>query len=63
MKKNVRQQSCATGYLEGNIEITRNRDVFTHSTEIRQKIETEKSASSGGHTHTSDGFSGKSGKF
>lgn len=63
MKKNVRQQSCATGYLEGSIEITRNRDVFTHSTEIRQKIETEKSASSGGHTHSSDGFSGKSGKF
>ena len=63
MKKKVRMQSGAAGYLEGDVKITRNRDVFTHSTEIRQKIETEKSASSGGHTHTSDGFSGKSGKF
>ena len=65
MKKKVRMQSGAEGYLEGSIKITRNRDVFTHSTEIRQKIETEKtsSGSSGGHSHSSDGFSGKSGKF
>ena len=65
MKKKVRIQSGAAGYLEGDVKITRNRDVFTHSTEIRQKIETEKnsSGSSGGHSHSSDGFSGKSGKF
>ncbi|MDO5546732.1 MAG: TPM domain-containing protein [Eubacteriales bacterium] len=66
MKKKVRLQTGALGYLEGgSVNITRRRDVYTHSTEIRQKIETDKgpSGSSGGHSHSSDSFSGKSGKF
>lgn len=65
MRKKVRLQSDAAGYLEGGaVSITRRRDVFTHATEVRQKIETNKnSGSSGGYSHTSDGFSGKSGKF
>ena len=65
MRKKVRIQSGAAGYLEGgSVSITRRRDVFSHTTEIRQKIQTDnKSGSSGGHSHTSDGFSGKSGKF
>lgn len=66
MKKKVHQQTEAGNYLEGgSVQITRRRDVFSHTTEVRQKIETDSgsSGSSGGHSHSSDGFSGKSGKF
>ena len=66
MKKKVRLQTGALGYLEGgSVSITRRRDVYTHTTEVRHKIETNNNASggSGGYSHSSDGFSGKSGKF
>ena len=65
MRKKVRMQTDAEGYLEsGSLNITRRRDVFSHTTQIRQKIEKNKdSGSSGSHSHTSDGFSGTSGKF
>ena len=63
MRKKVRLQTDAAGYLEGGtVKITRRRDVFSHTTEVRHKIETDK-GSSGGYSHSSDGFSGKSGKF
>ena len=63
MKKKVRMKTDAAGYLEGgSVNITRRRDVYTHTTEIRQKIETD-NGSSDSHSHSSDGFSGKSGKF
>ena len=66
MKKKVHQQTGAGNYLEGgSVQIPRRRDVFSHTTEVRQKIETDSnsSGSSGGYSHSSDGFSGKSGKF
>ena len=65
MKKKVRLQTGAGNYLEGgSVNITRRRDVFSHATEVRHKIESSSnsSGSSGGHSH-SGGFSGKSGKF
>lgn len=63
MKKKVRMKTDAAGYLEGgSVNITRRRDVYTHTTEVRQKIETD-NGSSDSHSHSSDGFSGKSGKF
>ena len=64
MKKKVRQQTDAMDYLKGGaVNITLRRDVFSHATEVRQKIETDSgsSGSSGGYSHSSDGFSGKSG--
>ena len=64
MKKKVRLQTGALGYLAGgSAKITRRTDRYTHTTEIRREIKQESSSgSSGGHSH-SDGFSGKSGKF
>lgn len=63
MRKKVRMQTGALEYLQGNVQITRKRDVYTHTTEVRQKIEKNNgSGSSGGHSH-SGGYSGKSGKF
>lgn len=64
MQKKVRMQTGAEGYLEsGSLHITRRRDIYTHTTQVRQKIEKNNgSGSSGGHSH-SGGYSGKSGKF
>lgn len=65
MKKRVVPQAGALGYLEsGGADITRRTDRFTHTTEIRHKIETNSNSGSsgGGHSH-SGGYSGKSGKF
>ena len=65
MKKKVVSQVGALDYLKGgDVKITRRRDVYTHTTEVRREIRQESSSShSGGHSHSSDGFSGKSGKF
>ena len=61
-KKEVSEKQEARGYLkEGGVTITNRRDLYTHTTRTRRKI--EKSGSSGGTTVGSDGFSGKSGKF
>lgn len=63
MRKKVRMQTGALEYQQGNVQITRKRDVYTHTTEVRHKIEKNNgSGSSGGHSH-SGGYSGKSGKF
>lgn len=62
MRRKVREQSNAMEYLQGDVHITRRRDVYSHTTEIRHKIEKNNSGSSGDHSH-SGGFSGKSGKF
>ena len=63
LKKKVRTQKTAQGYLDGGLTITRHTDRYTHTTEVRRKIETNPpSGSSGGHSH-SGGYSGKSGKF
>lgn len=63
MQKKVRMQTGALEYLQGDVQITRKRDVYTHTTEVRHKIEKNNgSGSSGGHSH-SGGYSGKSGKF
>ena len=56
LMKSVSAKTEANAYL-----ITGREDHFTHTTEIRQKIETD--SDSGGTTVDSDGFSGKSGKF
>ena len=60
--KKVAQASQAQAYLtrEG-LQITGRRDLYTHTTQTRRKI--EKSGSSGGTSVDRDGFSGKSGKF
>ena len=64
MRKKVRMQTDALGYLEGGkADITRRSDRYTHTTEIRREIKQETSSTdSGGHSH-SGGYSGKSGKF
>ena len=65
----LRAQTTETGSLaqtleSGGADITRRTDRFTHTTEIRHKIETNSNSGSsgGGHSH-SGGYSGKSGKF
>lgn len=67
MKKKVREQTQALGYLKkGSVNITRRSDRYTHTTETRVKINNDKDNSSGGgstYFHTSDGSIGKSGKF
>ena len=57
------EQTGALGYVQGDVHITRKRDVYSHTTEVRRKIEKKDSGSSGSHSHSSDGFSGTSGKF
>lgn len=63
MRKKVHEQTDALGYVQGDVHITRKRDVYSHTTEVRRKIEKKDSDSSGSHSHSSDGFSGTSGKF
>lgn len=63
MRKKVHEQTTALDYVQGDIHITRKRDVYSHTTEVRRKIEKKDSGSSGSHSHSSDGFSGTSGKF
>lgn len=69
MKKKVREQTQALGYLKkGSVNITRRSDRYTHTTETRVKInnDNDKDNSSGGDStyfRTSDGSIGKSGKF
>ena len=62
LMKSVSAKTEANAYLiAGSVEITGREDHFTHTTEIRQKIETD--SGGGGTTVDSDGFSEKSGKF
>ena len=62
-QKKVSESREAQSYLKtGGLTITNRRDLYTHSTSTRRKIE-QPSASGGGTTVGSDGFSGKSGKF
>ena len=63
MRKKVHEQTTALDYVRGDVHITRKRDVYSHTTEVRRKIEKKDSGSSGSHSHSSDGFSGTSGKF
>ena len=63
MRKKVHEQTGALDYVHGDVHITRKRDVYSHTTEVRHKIEKNDSGSSGSHSHSSDGFSGTSGKF
>lgn len=63
MRRKVREQTNALDYVQGEVHITRRRDVYSHTTEVRHKIEKNDSGSSGSHSHSSDGFSGTSGKF
>ena len=63
LRKKVCVQTSALEYLQGDVKITRRQDVFSHVTEVRRKIEKSSSGSSGDHSHSSDGFSGTSGKF
>lgn len=66
LKKKVRTQKTAQGYLDGGLTVTHRSDRYTHTTEVRRKIDPNPpsggSGSSGGHSH-SGGYSGKSGKF
>ncbi len=67
MKKKVREQTQALGSLKkGSVNITHRSDRYTHTTETRVKINNDKDNSSGGgssYSHSSGGYSGKSGKF
>ena len=63
MRKKVCQQTSALDYVHGDVHITRKRDVYSHTTEVRRKIEQKDSGDSGSHSHSFDGFSGTSGKF
>ncbi len=66
-KKKVREQTQALGYLKGgSVNITHRSERYTHTTETRVKINNDKDNSSGGgssYSHSSGGYSGKSGKF
>lgn len=64
-QKKVRQQTQALGYLKGkSVQITHRSDRYTHTTEVRTKIESDKTSASGSSSYShSDGYSGKSGKF
>ena len=60
--KSVAVKAEAGAYLSGgSVNITNRQDQFTHTTQIRTKI--EKKSSGGGTSVDKDGFSGKSGKF
>lgn len=63
--KSVQVGSQARMYVVQGSEKWRVRDdVFTHTTEVRRRIEQPRSTSSGGHSSSSrGGFSGTSGKF
>ena len=62
LMKSVSAKTEANTYLiAGSVEITGRADHFTHTTEIRQKIETD--SDRGGTTADSEGFSGTSGKY
>ena len=63
--KSVRKAASATDYaVPGSMQLWNSQDVFTHTTERRVRIQTERSGGGGGGTSIShSGFSGKSGKF
>lgn len=62
MKSAVAAAEARNYIVPGTFDVTRHRDLFTHTTESRVKIETD-SDSGGGTSVGSDGFSGGSGHF
>lgn len=58
--KNVRKQTKAASYVAGKLNLTDQRDQFTHRTETRRKIESNSGSSS---SRSGSGGSGRSGKF
>ena len=57
--KSVAKATQASAYVVGDLHLTDNRDIYTHTTETRRK----RKESSGGKVGRSGGFSGTSGKF
>jgi len=60
-KKVYESKEARTFVAENSFRVTGRRDLYTHTTQTRTKI--ERSSGSGGTTVRSSGFSGKSGKF
>ena len=61
--KSVRMARQANAYISGELNITANRDQYTHTTETRTKIEHESSSGGGSHAESGGGGSGRSGSF
>ena len=59
--KSVAKATKASAYITGELELRRREDRFTHSTQVKTKIES--SSSGGGKSRSSGSFSGTSGKF
>lgn len=60
--KSVAKATKASAYMVGKLELRRREDHFTHSTQVKTKIESN-SGSGGGKSRSSGSFSGTSGKF
>lgn len=60
--KSVATATKASAYMVGKLELRRREDHFTHSTQVKTKIESN-SSSGGGKSRSSGSFSGTSGKF
>lgn len=60
--KTVHRKKSAEAYAAGGLELTEQYDQFTHRTETRRKIE-RNDTSSGSHSESGGGGSGRSGKF
>lgn len=60
--RTVAKATRAASYLKGNVQLSEKYDRYTHTTEIRQKINNE-SSGGGGTSRSSGGASGTSGKF
>lgn len=63
--RSVRPQSRAWNYAKNGLQLTDQRDHYTHTTETRRHIEPPPSSGSSGGSHSShsSGSSGRSGKF
>lgn len=64
--RSVESASNASAYVSGQLQLDDRRDVFTHTTTVREVV-VEKSSGGGGGggsvSSSSGGFSGTSGKF
>lgn len=62
--KSVANKAEADSYVQpGSVQFTVREDHFSHTSQIRTKVESSSGSGGGGTTVDSDGFSGKSGKF
>lgn len=61
--KNVKHQREAGVYVSRDLQLTQQRDQFTHITTTRRKIETNTNSGTASRAHVGGGGHGRSGKF